>query len=289
MHRALILLSLLSCVPSPESPWAADRGSQGDCLEDRECPSGWICDQGVCSAGGCIADDQCGPNEACDHGRCLPIDEADCRTLGCPDGSVCHSQTRRCVEPLAQGCASDLDCPAGEVCDALSGGCGPAMGSTCNDDAQCPLHARCEAIDESVRRCVEFACQSDADCAVRSARCDRRTRRCMPRQGQGCEVDADCPEIDGKMGWCNRRERRCFNTEEEQFCLDDWACAEGERCDREASLCIPINSCTEDLECPPRQRCQSSRCSVARTGDPCDHDSVCPINDRCVQGRCQSP
>ena len=289
MRRALMCTVMLACVPSPTSPSDDQLGRDGVCLEDLQCPADQLCRQGQCVDGDCFNDGDCLAGEVCERSRCLPVDVDDCSITGCPSGQVCHTQLRRCVEPLAQGCQSDRDCSVSEVCDVPSGRCSPAMGSTCANDDDCPLHARCEAIDSSARRCVEFDCQSDADCAVRSARCDRRSRRCLPQSGQGCEVDSDCPTHDGKMSWCNRRERRCFSVDEEEFCLDDWACGPGERCDREASQCIPINSCTEDLECPPRHRCQSSRCLVTQTGDRCDHHSVCPINDRCLNGRCQRP
>ena len=283
---ALCIAMLAACTDTPTSPWLEPLDSDGPCSSDINCPADQICQSGTCVEGTCSKDADCGADEACDHGRCRPIDAQDCTALGCPPGQTCHPGLRRCVSPVEEGCTSDGDCPYGESCDEPSGRCSPAIGNTCREDADCSLSSRCVAIEGAARRCVEQTCRRDDDCAVRGGRCDRRTSRCVPVSGQPCEVDRDCPEIAGKMGWCDRQSRRCRSTDAESFCLDDWACEEGQRCDRENSTCVPINSCTEDLQCPPRQRCAQRRCHVTARGDACDHDSVCPVGSRCDLGRC---
>ena len=124
--------------PSAERCNALDDDCNGDVDEGAAlCPSGSICDRGVCTVCGeigCIVDAGC-ENVTCDAGlRCVDGACVDaCAAVTCPVGAECRAG--RCLDACANvGCddcsvcddgacvtrCSDSSCAAGETCAATS-------------------------------------------------------------------------------------------------------------------------------------------------------------------------
>lgn len=78
----------------------------GDCVceDTADCPSGRVCDEGVCAP--CQTNEQCGCGEYCSHGNCHE---------GCVDDSSCLEGTQ-CIEGRCSECGGAVTCPEGLSC-----------------------------------------------------------------------------------------------------------------------------------------------------------------------------
>ena len=106
------------CAEDPNFELDVDGGGGGDpCPVEGQTRCGELCvdtSSNPLACGSCGV--ACSDGRVCVEGECEEP-ESDCRTLGCPQGSICDAQTAACVS----GCADDEGCEGGAVClDAVS-------------------------------------------------------------------------------------------------------------------------------------------------------------------------
>ncbi len=238
------------------------------CSQTSDCPSGQLCDEGVCRSG-CQTDDECSAPERCN-----------------PETSTCRNE-----------CPDDAACPDGYACvtGACSFGACRLDGSTCGDDQYCDVDARtcmngeapppvmgpCCLVDTcavlTADACAEQGgsaneadscdpnpcaqpCQEDGECDAGSF-CTEIGKRCAV----GCRIEGDdCP--DGQR--CGD-EHQCIDFR----CGGDGDCAEGEYCLVERGTCE--GPCADDASCPDGYFCQGDRCAnTCRDGDTEPNDDA---------------
>lgn len=264
------------------------------CREDAQCGSGRICEDLVCRAG-CRADEQCAAGQICDA--------LSCRT-GCRDDSQCGSG-QICEATLCRaGCRSDTDCSgAGAICDLSANVCRGG----CRVDADCALEQVCGAGDM-----CEAGCRDDAGCGDGRI-CDEASGQCR----DGCRTHDDCPlnsycdassqchEGCGPDGYYAGITSRCpvgqacvpntcaSSTHCNWHCQPNcygWDCASAPgqdyscfRSSLTASARRCRQSCTNDSECAPGQKCTAFTTNPSVPGsyrvnlcaDPCTTDADC--------------
>jgi MYXO-CTERM domain-containing protein len=153
------------------------------------CPTGQVCDMGVCVASCSNGEFVCPPDKVCSSdGHC--IDPA-CKDVTCPSGQICVSGT-------CKGPCDGIVCPSPQVCRV--GTCvDPCMGVMC-DSGQVCVQGVCE------QTCACQPCASGLACDMTSGQCVDPTcvgvtciagQHCVPGMPVGqCKDDcsgAVCP------------------------------------------------------------------------------------------------
>ena len=207
-------------------------------------------------------------------------------------------------DPCADGNPADCDgphdeCVGGWIC--AEGGCvwecAPlpcaSPRSYCQDDSDCPAGATCGPIPDDPR----------APCVCTSPRPPVRINYCRagPEPGDCC-LDMDCPERDGRPGFCQAAEFDVQNAYCEAFAPPEWnrcaydECLSDDECGPHGA-CVPpgawshalascvMVACRSDRDCQRRpggecwpflRRCFSYGFACTYDGDPCRRDRNCP-------------
>lgn len=209
---SLALTALAGCAAE-----TLDADDEPECLDDRDCAIGLVCESGLCLPPGTDPTDPTDPGDRmyCDDASdcpeeytceergavriCIPpeVEGPDCGD--CPFPGECRDGV--CVMPDDEGafCEFDPECGEGMLC--IAGRCtpDPRIPRTCLDGEECPDGLMC-TMDG---RCV---CTRTADCPV----------------GTICSPEGECvPDDDG--------------------CIADDECPAGMLCDR--GVCIPGDAC----------------------------------------------
>lgn len=175
----------LTCVPLVEPSAEKCDGFDNDCngsVDDGDlCPTGQVCDNGVCvpKCGG--GEFNCPANKACKPDKGVCVDPA-CLTVTCPEGSKCVGGT--CLDPC-----SGAICPKGQAC--IAGNCvDPCLAITCDSSQVCTAGA---CIDQ----CQCAGCATGEQCEASGlctpAACAGKT---CPA-GQYCQSDGTCADACG--------------------------------------------------------------------------------------------
>jgi len=199
----------LTCVqlvsPSPEKCDGFDNDCNGSVDDGDICPTGQVCDNGVCvpKCGG--GEFECPPSKACKTDKGVCVDPA-CLSVTCPEGSKCVGGT--CLDPCA-----GATCPKGQAC--IAGNCvDPCVAISCDtsqvcvagacvDKCQC---AGCPATDQcepsglcNPAACVGKTCPAGQYCASDGTCTDSCTGVTCPA-GQACAAGQCAPVTTGTGG-----------------------------------------------------------------------------------------
>jgi hypothetical protein len=232
-------------------------------------------------------------------GVCTPID-SDIEPTGKTCGHECAEAADCCELPVAyqttlgaKSCA-DLAMLVADVTDcatatAATGGraclaydvyckeksCGNAW--ACNAGV-CSYTAKCTKTTEVVGGCPTYTRGGNL-----VPTCDTKTSKCQAPAvaTAGCTKDSEClDEVvgDDATDTCSEDECVCHATTGKCYrkCSEDLDCAYGFRCDDDSTLCVPVDSCSEDVQCvtrtgDSRATCVKGVCKAA----PCEHDIDC--------------
>ncbi len=276
-----------SCESDDECPPGDYCGSDNEChepcVDDSNCPTDQICEDGQCEEPPppCVDDEDCEGEDHCVGGGCLPpcpdggndcgLDDVACDPDACYDedgggdgdtppciydsqcdgGYVCEDGV---CQPPDNHC--DMSCPTGEVCE--DGTCQPPT-VPCDEPGDCP----------GGETCVDGACHPgtppcDGDCDY-------------------CQWDEDC--AGGQV--CVEGE--CHTAEPPVPCTDDPDCPTGQIC--EGGYCDVPETCTDDSDCPTGSVCDDTVdfCVPEHPPIPCTDSGDCPTGDTCAGGYCTPP
>ncbi len=171
-----------------------DRPDGDECVVDRDCVTGLVCDRGLClppideptERMDCDTEADCPTDYTCeDRGAvriCIPppVDGPSCGH--CPFPNECRDGV--CIPPSDDGdvCEFDPECGEGMLC--IAGRCttDPRIPLDCVDAVDCPEGLICSDMGECI-------CTATADCPVGTL-C--RMGMCLPDDG-GCVGDDECP------------------------------------------------------------------------------------------------
>jgi|GEM_PF-3144442 len=169
------------------------------CDNDKECPQGRICENGVCIRGERV------PTPVVPEG-CTPGEGGG---EGCAEGEICYPTADGRGQCAPKVCANSGECPDGWSC--VGGTCAP---DSCSDDTHCPHGWSCTG-----NVCIPQSCANDNGCpgdlvcneAGKCVVCDPDTHNgctaanpvCLPTSnGQGqcmpegsCNSDTQCPGV----------------------------------------------------------------------------------------------
>jgi Cys-rich repeat protein len=184
--------SLFACGGSAVAP-----PTEPECIDDRDCGAGFICEAEECvppprraDAGPlpdgalptdeCVFDEDCPGDYVCEAGTCQPP-ASSCGE--CPFPNECRDGV--CVAPGdGDVCEFDPECGEGNLC--IAGRCtpDPRIPTTCLDGMTCPDGLMC-SMDG---RCI---CTRTADCPLGTI-CGAEGS-CVPDGDDRCLADEDCP------------------------------------------------------------------------------------------------
>jgi len=237
------------------------------CQSDQACAADEYCNpQGFCQkVQGCRTDADCGANFRCQilaggKGTCLCTNDQACKENEfCNSSGVCQEKA---------GCLLDADCgnpdywlcrintttKIGECFCKSNQAC--EQGEFCNPKGFCQPEAKCQTNDD---------CPSGKLCNTESGEC-----LCDPDTQSGCKSG----EVCNSAGYCQPR----------PGCYDNTDCENtpGTFCDLTTRTCIPVGSCTSDLQCPLGKICRQNQCV-----EGCNYSYDCPLTQCCVQYQCQ--
>jgi hypothetical protein len=240
----------LGCAPTLKQRWYA-------CSEDEDCPSGWSCAGGRCSASEegsqCVVDLNCDDGDdctldICDDGFC----EHEPQDNSCDDGNFCNGS-----DECRDGRCENVGPPPCDDCDPIGDRCGE-----CGlIDGPC-----CDGL------CSQGACSEDDECVT----CGALDGPCCG--GGTCDDEAlFC--VDGRCLACGDEEEACCAG---GFCNAPFQCT-GEVC--------ALSAGCGGVSCGSIEVCRDGDC-VACGGleQPCCADNQCSPNTVCgVNGLCRAP
>ncbi len=237
----------------PEVCNGLDDNCDGRVDEDAECPRGFVCYFAECvqpcdQSGECAGDLNC-VNAWPDARFCHPD---ACAGAHCPDGHVCDSDVRACVDP----CMGVADCGDGMACEL--GDCVP---ETCRHTG-CADGERCFGDACEPDPCFGVECNGDNFC--RDGDCVPACRGVLCVAGDVCQ-DGACVRdpcggrcVPGQV--CDASDGACIEDPCVRIaCPDGTACVDGE-CRNDAP-CVGI-------KCPNGTVCEEGRCTDQTPSDP---------------------
>ena len=297
MTRSLICISLFVLA------FGCNADKDVRCNADEDCPTGQLCDAGVCATPGEGA--SCDDETPCDDGF-LCVESVCISTDGDADGDGVADEDDNCVrtpnpdqtdsdedgvgdaceEIGLPGCSSSGECAIDEVCAATV--CQVVECTPAQEDELCPADALC------VGTICRFAppCGGDAECAPVFGVC--ADGQCQP----GCDTNAECGGrrttacVDSTCVFACSTDAQCDTNESciDSFCLPNECsgtglegCPDGERCDGNGR-CEPYTSCGDDGDCASDEFCQDGICEEAVS---CVSDLNCEAGQICEQRFCR--
>lgn len=277
-------VGLCSCQPGTTgNPLLGCVGIQY-CSSDNQCPSGTICNSGVCCAI-CTSNRDCLTDQLCLQSVCQPTCHGN---SSCPDFQYCLNNI--CTQEVR--CTSDNDCPISEKCVIDSYG-RPDCKNACQGRVLCGRNAECTArnhnavcsckqgfVGDGQVGCRRIECESDSDCS-NDKLCDKNT--CI----SVCQVGNPC----GEKAICSPEKHRPVCHCQPGFSGDPY------------NQCTLIDYC-RSAPCGSRAECTNSKasfhcaCPSGYVGDPykdgcrlafeCHTHSDCPPSAECIQSNQES-
>lgn len=176
------------------------------CSSDQQCPSGTVCNAGVCCSV-CTTNRDCFGDQLCIQGVCQPT----CRSnSSCPDFQYCYNNI--CTQEFV--CRKNEDCDIDEVCVVDSTGrsqCQTACSgrNLCGRNAECSSRnhqAECDCkpgfAGDALTGCRRIECQVDDDCS-QDKTCQKNMCKVACLVGDGCGQNALCSAENHKsMCYC---------------------------------------------------------------------------------------
>lgn len=276
------------------------------CEVDINCPSGELCQKGVCMVP-CNSDRDCGPNDRCDKGRCIAV----CRSNNeCPQGQACREGTceivdrcdndnkcddslacRRgdqgymdCLDPCALTlCARNSICLSRNhvaVCQCEEGYIGDALNTGC-EAVECQKHENCHHNEVCENyKCVD-PCKLQNFCG-NNAYCVAQAHSAVCRCHEGYEGDpiAGCRLID----YCANNP--CHTSALCKIKFGGYEC----HCPPERNIgnpysvpgCRGPNECPSgNSDCPPTASCERDDHGLLMCKNLCQKPDICGLNAQC--------
>jgi MYXO-CTERM domain-containing protein len=231
----------------PEVCNGVDDNCDGRIDENARCPRGYQCWLGECATN-CDVSGECAPGLNCVRGwgetrLCHPD---ACAGVDCPEGRVCDSVVKACVDPCL-----GISCGEGEACENAE--CVPA---TCRH-VGCPEGQRCRGETCEPDPCAGTDCGPEQFC--REGAC---VDACI---GQRCGAGLACQDGDCVADPCGGR------------------CVRGQRCDPADGACVE-DECAR-VECPAGTACQAGVCTADSPCAviECPAGTAC-VGDSCTDG-----
>lgn len=227
--------------------------SGSSCTTDANCPTGNVCNAGVCApastpvadAGTSSPDADTKPTCGGDLGPCACKVSADCKDSGqvcvagsctnasnacryssecgtgkiCADGQCLTSCTTTCTDGYT--CTKGVCAPNAPTCDA--GNCAPS----CAKDTDCGAGNYCNQGACVVDTRPQPNCTTDAQCGGTSG----TPKKCLGGFCKyTCDTDAYCRTIDSRIGYC-AADKVCRSSEEANAqCKASSDCTNGKTC-----------------------------------------------------------
>ena len=243
------------------------------CTASEECPTGNVCNAGLCVLGSCDPFIE----SACDVGDvegpycCKPWELCSTLSFTCEDDPNVDGIGCDPNDPTCTLCEEQRDCAGGQFCSGAT--CLLAAGRDgCTSSFQCTAGERC---DRNVFLCVpdRGACQFCDDfeelCCEDGQVCSDQTGFCTDIPDAECQEDSEC-----NAGLFCDELGRCVQ------CDANHACGPGLLCDSGEGDCFHDDTCLVDNDCNGNERCPPGtlRCIIAE----CQSDSECFEDDRHV-------
>ncbi len=221
------------------------------CETDSDCPaSHYYCN---------VSDGMCRPRE----GRCDT--ESDCGTKFQVKKPYCNSATHLCTD---LSCKNDSDCLPFEMCSWGYCWLKWCIYENCTEDWLECANSRCYP---KLGRCHPI--QRPIACGLQNLNgwCDAADYYCKPNM-DSCDADSDCLPSET----CDSTHGLAVSCRlKSGFCNNNADCRAYQRCDFNASKCIPRDGfCENDSDCVSWKRCgPGNQCALGE--GRCDNDSDC--------------
>lgn len=265
------------CKTDPDDPCNADKADCCQCVSNKDCAAGQICDGCNCVSPPCCPGSfAVFPDKARDPNfrLCSPcLSDTDCQMKGL--GQICDLKNARCTNTAPPACLKDGLSPDEQ--------CGPACNINCRTHS--PERPYC------LNNMVCVACRRDADCPsgnfCLSGTCSNPCvddRHCGPscqNCGIAVSMDPQNPVAEGKptnKPYCKVDVidgQKVVATGLCVQCREDKECAQGQTC--VDNRCTPDQPCSQ--ACPSNEVCFGGKCVQ------CFTDAQCPCG-HCIEGRC---
>lgn len=248
------------------------------CSSDNQCPSGTICQAGVCNTI-CTSSRDCITDQLCLQGVCQPTCHGN---SSCPDFQFC--QNNICTQEIR--CHTDDDCLLNEHCITDAYGRSDCKNACegrnlCGRNAECTArnhNAQCACMsgftDDGEGGCRRIECQKDKDCAS-DRFCDKSICKLTCQTGS-CGEKAVCT-IENHRPVC--------------YCQPGYSGDPHHQCNA-------VDYC-RDAPCGPGALCSNNKgtfhcaCGNGYVGDPynegcrlafeCRSNADCPASAECIQ------
>ena len=209
-------------------------GSNGEAVVTHtpiECPTGQVCDDGVCIAEPeCTVDDDCDDDDICTDDICNSNGECENTNnkAACDDGDLC-TENDACTNGTCIG--TEIECPTGKVCE----------NGICEDFVpECTVAADCDdgLYCNGTENCIAGTCINGVSPCSANETCDETANNCdaLP----DCDNNSDCN--DGL--YCNGTET-CGSDGKCVAGTDP--CASGQTCSETTDTCTGTASSTLTL------------------------------------------